>query len=170
MSKLEKGQNVTKSAEESAVELDGKMSMDAKLIGKLITQQVAATMVEKTKQYENKNRKLEKGGTYWVSGESKKKTVRGAVGAPPIKRKNQRLRRLQIQKHPINLRLNRHKADRSSFGVPWGDKSKKKEIPTAVLQETEEGRKQHAWKAHRGRPSRPWKPTAPNQTVGQRKC
>ena len=64
MSKLEKGQNVTKSAEESAVELDGKMSMDAKLIGKLITQQVSATMAKKTKQYENKNRKLEKGGTY----------------------------------------------------------------------------------------------------------
>ena len=37
MSKLEKGQNITKSAEEIAVELDGKIPMDAKLIGKYIT-------------------------------------------------------------------------------------------------------------------------------------
>ena len=29
MSKLEKGQNITKTAEETAVELDGEMSMDA---------------------------------------------------------------------------------------------------------------------------------------------
>ena len=35
--KLDKGQKVTKSAEELAVELDREMSMDAKLIGKFIT-------------------------------------------------------------------------------------------------------------------------------------
>ena len=49
MSKLEKGQNITKSAEETAVELDGEMSMDANLIGKFITQQVASGMAQKTK-------------------------------------------------------------------------------------------------------------------------
>ena len=46
------------------------MSMDAKLIGKLITQQVAATMAEKTKQYKKKIKKLEKGGRDRVPGES----------------------------------------------------------------------------------------------------
>ena len=49
MSKLEKGQNVTKTAEETAVELDGEMSMDAELNGKFITQQVAVAMADKTK-------------------------------------------------------------------------------------------------------------------------
>ena len=44
MSKLEKGQNVNNSAEETAMELDGEMSMDADLIVKFITQQVAAAM------------------------------------------------------------------------------------------------------------------------------
>ena len=52
MSKLEKGQDTTKTAEETAVELDGDMSMDAELIGKFATQQVAVAMAEKTKQYE----------------------------------------------------------------------------------------------------------------------
>ena len=37
MSKLEKGQNMNKSAEETAVKLDGEMSMDTKLIGKFFT-------------------------------------------------------------------------------------------------------------------------------------
>ena len=50
-SKLEKGQNVTKSAEVTAVELDREISMDAELIGKFITQQVADAMVKKIKQY-----------------------------------------------------------------------------------------------------------------------
>ena len=36
--------------------------MDAELIGKFITQQVAVTMAEKTKQYEKKIKKSEKGG------------------------------------------------------------------------------------------------------------
>ena len=54
MSELEKGQNITKTAEETAVELDGEMSMDAEIIGKFITQQVAVAMANKTKQYEKK--------------------------------------------------------------------------------------------------------------------
>ena len=47
MSKLEKGQNVNKSAEETAVELDSEMSMYAKLIRNLITLQVTAVMARK---------------------------------------------------------------------------------------------------------------------------
>ena len=54
ISKIEKGQNITKTAEETAVELDRKMSMDVELIGKFITQQVAVAMADKTKQYEKK--------------------------------------------------------------------------------------------------------------------
>ena len=44
MSNLEKVQNVNNSAEETSVELDGEMSMDAELIGRFIMQQVAAVM------------------------------------------------------------------------------------------------------------------------------
>ena len=47
MYKIEKGQNVNKSAEEIDVELDGKISMDAELIVKFIIQQVTAAMAEK---------------------------------------------------------------------------------------------------------------------------
>ena len=47
MSKLEKGQTITKTVEETAVELYGEMSMDAELIGKFITQKVAVAMAEK---------------------------------------------------------------------------------------------------------------------------
>ena len=47
MLKLEKGQNVNNSTEEIAVELDNEMSMDAKLIRKFITQQVADAMAQK---------------------------------------------------------------------------------------------------------------------------
>ena len=69
------------------MELDSGMSMEAKLIRKLITQQVAAVMDEKTKQYEKKIKKLEKVGKDGVSGESAK-TERGAVDAPLGKIKN----------------------------------------------------------------------------------
>ena len=54
MLKLEKGQNFTKTPEEKTVEIDREMSMDAELIGKLITQQVAVAMADKIKQYEKK--------------------------------------------------------------------------------------------------------------------
>ena len=54
MSKLEKGQTITKTAEETAVELDGEMYMGTKLIGKFITQQVTVAMADKSKEYEKK--------------------------------------------------------------------------------------------------------------------
>ena len=77
MSKLEKCQNVTKYAEETTMELDRKMSMDAKLIGKFTTQQVASVMAHKTKQYEKYIKNLKKGGKDRVSGESAKDGTRG---------------------------------------------------------------------------------------------
>ena len=49
MSKLEKGKNLNNSAEETALELDSESSMDAELIRKSITQQVAAAMARNTK-------------------------------------------------------------------------------------------------------------------------
>ena len=61
-----------KSVEETAVKLYSEMSMDAKLIGKFITQQVAAAM-DREKNSMKKIKKLEKGGKDGVSGESVKK-------------------------------------------------------------------------------------------------
>ena len=61
MLKLGKVQTITKTAEKTTVELDGEMSMDAELIGKFITKQVAVAMAEKSKEYENKINKLKKG-------------------------------------------------------------------------------------------------------------
>ena len=87
MSKLEKGQNVTKTAEETAVELYGEISMDSELIGKFITQQVAVAMSKKTKQYGKKIKKLEKGGRDRVSGESSSKNGTGGGGRASKKNK-----------------------------------------------------------------------------------
>ena len=60
MSKLEKGQNITKTAEETAVELDREMSMDAKLISNFITQQVSVPMANKKKIMKRISRNLRK--------------------------------------------------------------------------------------------------------------
>ena len=90
-------------------------------------------------------------------------------GGRASKKKNPRLRRLQSQEQDRNLHLNRHKSERVSFRSPQGEEPKKQAMPTAVRQETGERRKQCARKAHRNRPSRPRKPTAPNHAVGQRK-
>ena len=54
MSKFEKGQNLKKYAEKRAVELDGEISMDAKLIVNFIKQKLAAGMAKKTIHYEKK--------------------------------------------------------------------------------------------------------------------
>ena len=141
MSKLKKGQNITKTAEETAVELNGKMSMDAELIGNFITQQVAVAMPEKTKQYEKKIKKLEKGGIDRVSGELSPKTVRGAVDAPPRKSKHPRLNQTQSQDHLRNLRIDRHKAERVSFGASQGDDPNKQALTTVVLQKKGKNKK-----------------------------
>ena len=61
MSNLEKVQNVNKSAEETAVELDGEMSMEADLTGKFLTQQVAAVMAKK----QNSTKRKLKTGEKW---------------------------------------------------------------------------------------------------------
>ena len=88
MSKLEKGQNITKTAEETAVELYWEMSMDTKHIGKFITQQVAAAMAKKIKQYEKNIKIWRKGKEIECRESHHQKTVRGAVDAPPRKTKN----------------------------------------------------------------------------------
>ena len=74
-------------------------------------------MAKKTKQQEKIIKKLEKGGKYGMSGESKKRTEQGAVDAPPRKRKNTRL----IQKQ--GLRSPKHKSvsqsDRGRKSILW---------------------------------------------------
>ena len=85
MSKIEQVQNVTKSAEETSVELDREMSMNAELIGRFITQKVAVAMAEKTKQYEKKIKIWRKVKNIECR-ESRQKTVRVAVDAPPRKK------------------------------------------------------------------------------------
>ena len=63
------------------------MSMDADLIVKFITQQVAVAMAEKTKQYEKKIKKLEKGGRDRVPGESTEKNGTRGSGHASKKKK-----------------------------------------------------------------------------------
>ena len=132
MSKLEKGQTITKTSEETAVELDGEIRMDAKLIGKFITQQVAVTMAEKSKEYEKKIKKLEKGRKDKVPGKSSPKTVRWAVDAPPRKRNHPRLKHPPILVLLINLRLNWHKAEIVSSESHCKEDPNKPALPAAV--------------------------------------
>ena len=80
MSKLEKYQNVDKSTEETAVEIDGKFSMGAKLIGKFITQKVAAAMAYKNIM-KGKFKNWRKLGRIEYR-DSRKKMGGGAVDAP----------------------------------------------------------------------------------------
>ena len=87
MSKLKKGENITKTVEETSVELNGGISMDAELIGKFITQQVAVAMDDKTKQYEKKIKKLEKGGRNRVLGDSTTKNGTRGGGCASKKKK-----------------------------------------------------------------------------------
>ena len=61
---------------------------------------------KKTKQYEKKIKNWRKVERLEYQ-ESQKKMERGAVDAPPIKRKYPRLRRLQSPKHTNNLRLHK---------------------------------------------------------------
>ena len=66
--------------------------------------------------------------------ESPKETERGAVDAPPRKRKNtQRLQqqRLRSPRDNNNLRLDCHKVKIASFGPPQGDKTVKQAMPAA---------------------------------------
>ena len=136
MSKLEKGQNITKTAEETAVELYREMSMDAELIGKFITQQVAVAMDNKTKQYEKKIKKLEKGGRDRVSGESSSKNGTRGGGRASKKMKTSRPKRTPSQDHLINLCVDQHKTERVSFGAPRGEDPKNQAMLTVVRQET----------------------------------
>ena len=60
ISKIEKGQNITKTVEETALELDGEMSMDANLIGKFITQKVVVEITNNTNNKKRRSRNLGK--------------------------------------------------------------------------------------------------------------
>ena len=116
--------------------------MDADLIGKFITQQVAVVMAEKKKQYEEKIKKLEKGGRDRVLGESTTKNGTRGGGRALKKKKHPRLKRTPSQDHLRNMRLDRHKTERASFESHRGDDPNKQAMPTAV-------RQKKAPKAHR---------------------
>ena len=118
MSKLEKGQNITKTAEEIAVELDGEMSMDAELIGKFITQQVSFAMAEKTKQYEKKIKKLEKVGRDRVSGESTTKNSTRGGGCASKKKKPSQTQTNTKSRLPQKSAPGQHKAKIASSEAP----------------------------------------------------
>ena len=62
MYKLERGQNVKNLAEETSVELESGISMDAELIGEFITQWVADVMAERKK---NSMKRKFKTGELW---------------------------------------------------------------------------------------------------------
>ena len=83
--------------------------------------------------------------------ESPQKTERGAVDAPPRKRKDprrQQQQRLQSLRLKNNMRLNQHKAERASFGTPRGEETAKQAILTAVHQATDNEGNQPNEKAH----------------------
>ena len=136
MSKLEKGQNITKTAEETGVELDKGMSMDAEIIGKFITQQVAVTISEKTKSIKIRSRNLRKAEETECQESHPQEMVRGAVDAPPRKRNHSRLKQTPGQDHLRNLRLDWHKSKRVSFKAPQEDNPNKQAMPTVVRKET----------------------------------
>ena len=117
------------------MELDREMYMDAELISKFITQQVTVAMAEKTKQYEKKIKKLEKGGRNRVLGDSSSKNGTRGGGCASNKNKNTRPKQIPSQDHHRNLRLNQHKAKIASFGAPRGEDPKKQVMTTAVRQE-----------------------------------
>ena len=110
--------------------------MDADLIGKFITKQLAVAMAKKTKQYEKNIKKLEKCGRDRVLVNPTTKTVQGAVDAPSRKRKHPRLKRPPSQDHLRNMRLDPHKSKRASSKAHREEDPNKQAMPTAIRQET----------------------------------
>ena len=132
MSKLEKGQTITKTAEETTVELDGEMSMHTELIRKLITQQVAVANAKKSKEYGKKIKKLEKGGKDRVSGKtSRKNSTRGGGRAS--------------QKHKSSKTHTTTKSD-----PPQKSASQSAQGRKSILQSPSQGRSQQAGAADSG--------------------
>ena len=132
MSKLEKGQTITKTTEDTAVEIDGEMSMDAKLIGKFITNQVTVAMTEKSREYEKKIKNLRKAEKTECQESRHKKTVRGAVDAIHRKTNHPILKRPPILVFLRNLRIDRHKAERVSSEALREEDPNNQALPTAV--------------------------------------
>ena len=136
MSKLEKSQNITKTTEETAVEIDGEMSMDAKLIGKFITRQVAVAMAENKKQYEKKIKKLEKGGRDRVSGELTTKNGT-RVGGRAYKKKKISQTQTNTKSRP-----------------PQKSVSRSAQVRKNILRSPSRGKSQQAGAADNGRPEK----------------
>ena len=114
--------------------LDGEMSIDAKLIGKFITQQVAVILAENSREYEKKIKKLEKGGKDNVKGESTRKNGARGGGRASRKTSNPRLNRPLSLVLLRNLLLGHPHADRVSSEALREENPNKQALPTAVCQ------------------------------------
>ena len=143
--------------------------MDAELIGKFITQQVAVAMAEKSREYEKKIKKLEKGGKDKGSGESTSKNGTRGGGRASRKTRHPRLIRTPSLVLLRNLLLSWPHANRASSEALRKENPNKQAQPTAVRQKEGKEHTQRAPSAHQGRHSEPRKPMAPNRAVGQRK-
>ena len=148
MSNLKKVQTYTKNAEEKSVELNREISMNAKLISKFITQKVAVAMSKKSKEYEKKIKRLEKGGKDRVSGEASQKTVRGAVDTPHRKTSHPRLKQPPSLVLHRNLCLDRHKVERISSEALSKEYHNKQALPAAVRLKKGKRKKECATRAH----------------------
>ena len=140
MLNLEKGQTITKTAEETAVALDGEMNMDAKLIGKFITQQVAVGMAENSREYDKKIKKLEKGGKDNVKGESTQKNGTRGGGRASKKIKPSKTQPTTKSGPHQNLRLGQHHADIVSFEALCKENPKTQAMLTAERQKKEKNK------------------------------
>ena len=163
MSKLEKGQTVTMTAGETAVELDREMSMDAELTGKFITQKVTVAMDEKSREYEKKIKHLEKSGKEIVKGESTRKN--GTRGGGRASKKNKPSKtQLTPKSGPHPKSASRSAPRRQSIlQSPFARKIPKRRRCRQRYARI------RAPRAHQGRHCRPQKPTTPNSAVGPKK-
>ena len=148
------------------MELDGEMSMDTKLIGKFITQQVAVAMAEKKKQYEKKIKKLEKGGRDGVSRESTTKNgTRGGECASKKKKTSQTQPNTKSRPPQKSTSLSAQ-GRKSIIRSPSRGRSQQAGASNSGTPEKGKRKYQRAPKAHQRQPCRPRKPKSPNHAVG----
>ena len=177
-----KVKNDNKYAKKTAVELDGKISMNAELSGKFITQQVAAVMADKTKQYENKIKtgkrwkvralgELAKNGKRVGGDASKKKKTSTTQTTTNSKTPKQYLSRLEQFWKSILTKPSRERnqeadnADSSTPGIVWGSKLAGSK---SALRSTKQTSKKNGAKS-RGHSKKEWRTSmASFQMIGAR--
>ena len=169
MFKLEKGQNTTKTAEVTAVKLNGEMSIYAKLIVNFITQQVAVAMAKKTKQYEKKIRKLEKDIGDRVLGDSTTKNGTRGGGRASKKKKISKTQTTTKSGPPQKSVSQSAQGQKSIVRSQSRGRSQQAGSANSGTPKKRTKKKQRPPKAHRSQHCRPQNPTAPNRAVSPRK-